>query len=109
MSSSRRQRFDAVRSDPDALASLIESAIDEGSADEAVEWSEHLSRIDPDRVRRYMLHARTLAAAGQVSKAEKVIERYEQLFAEDAESLTARAEIALRRQLGATQNGKQNY
>lgn len=101
MSPSRHDQFDEVRSEPDKLASLIESAIAEGAAGEAVEWSEHLSRIDPNRVRRYLLHARTLGAAGQFSKAESVVTRYEQLFAEDSESLTARGEIALLRQLGA--------
>lgn len=97
MPATLQQRFEAARTEPDQLARLIDEAVDSGRAREAVTWSEHLSRIDPDRVRRYMLHARTLAAAGRFSAAEKTVEKYEQLYGIDAGSLTTRAEIAQRR------------
>lgn len=99
MTATLQQQLEAARTEPDELARLIAAAVEGGKAREVVAWSEHLARIDPDRVRRYMLHANTLAAAGRVTQAEKVVAKYEQLYGEDADSLTARGEISIRRHL----------
>lgn len=97
----RDPELESARTDPDKLAALLTERVRDGAARAVVAWAEHLFRIDPDPQRRYALTARVLTKAGQFSKAEKILERYEKLYGEDAVVLVARADIAEERKLTA--------
>ena len=90
--------FESARTEPDQLAALLERAIASRARDVA-RWGEHLFRIDPNTARRYALYARALASEGKFSQAEEIFERYEKMYGDDAESLYARAQVSLLRNL----------
>jgi tetratricopeptide (TPR) repeat protein len=80
--------------EPDDLARLLECALDVRAHAEVLPAAEQLSRIDPDRERRYGLPAVVFAANGQFSRAEELLDRGEGLYGESWFGLYARAEVA---------------
>lgn len=81
--------------EPDALARLVECAIEAGMHADVLAVAEHLGRIDPDRERRYALPAIVLARNGQFSRAEELLDRHAELYGLTWYGLYARAEVAL--------------
>lgn len=81
--------------EPDDLARVVEQALDVGAHDDVVPAAEQLSRIDPDRDRRYALAAVVFARCGQFRRADELLDRHESLYGESAFALAARAEVAL--------------
>ncbi len=81
--------------EPAELARLVECALEVDLHADVLAAAEHLSRIDPDRDRRYGLPSIVLARCGQFSGAEELLDRYASLYGETWHGLYARANVAL--------------